>query len=42
VWVVITNDFQGDPIVREDMVGIERCNAYSVDGFFIGDEDASL
>jgi len=28
--------------VWEDVGGVERCNAYRVNGFFTGDEDASL
>jgi hypothetical protein len=39
---MVADDFQGDPIVGEDMVGVECCNTYRVDGFFTGDEDASF
>ena len=39
---MVTNDFQGDPIVWEDMGCVECCNSYRVDGFFTGDENASL
>jgi hypothetical protein len=39
---VVTDDLQGDSIVREDLGGVEFCNAFRVYGFLAGDEDAGL
>jgi hypothetical protein len=40
--VAVADDLQGNPIVREDLGGIKFCNAFRVNGFLAGDEDASF
>ena len=40
--VTVTDDLQGNPIVREDLEGIKFCNAFGVYGFLAQNEDAGL
>ena len=40
--ITVTDDLQGDSIVGEDLGGVKFCNAFRVDGFLAGDEDAGL
>ena len=40
--ITVADDLQGDPVVREDLGGIKFCNAFGVNGFLAGNEDAGL
>ena len=40
--VTVTNNLQGDPVMREDLGGIKFGNAFGVNGFLAGDKDTGF